>query len=118
MRLPAGRWAVDCLAIGGELQPTLEGPVLTLGVSGEGEVSGFAGINRFEGRLGEDRLFGPLATTRMAGPHELMAQERIYLSHLSAAHGYEIEPDGDGINLVANELIVVTLRGLSADSTG
>ncbi|MGH8947186.1 MAG: META domain-containing protein [Acidimicrobiia bacterium] len=118
MRFPAGRWMVESMAIGGELQPTLDGPVLTLEVTSEGEVSGSAGINRFRGRLSSDRLFGPLTTTRMFGPHELMAQEHIYIRHLGAAEGYEIDADTGGINLVANGLIVVTLRGLVADPSG
>ena len=118
MEIPVGRWMVESLAIGGELQPTLDGPVLTLEVTPGGEVSGSAGINRFRGGQGDDRLFGPLTTTRMSGPHELMAQELIYLRHLAAADEYEIDADDGGINLVANGLIVVTLRGLVADLPG
>ena len=103
---------VESVAIGGELQPTLDGPNLTIEVSPSGEVSGSAGVNRFRGRLGRDRPFGPLATTMMSGPHDLIAQERIYLKHLEAADGYEIDPEEGGINLVAGGLIVVTLRSL------
>ena len=103
---------VDSLAIGGELQPTLDGPSLTLEVSPSGEVSGSAGVNRFRGRLGPDRPFGLLTPTVVSGPHDLMAQERIYLTHLEAADGYEVDPEKGGINLVAGGLIVVTLRSL------
>lgn len=117
-RFPAGRWAVETLAIGGELQPILDGPVLTLEVSPDGEVTGRAGVNRFRGRLGDERVFGPLATTMMSGPHELMAQERIYLKHLEAADAYEIDADQGGINLVAKGLIVLTLRSLGPGHAG
>lgn len=109
---------VESLAIGGELQPTLDGPVLTLEISPGDEVTGSGGVNRFKGRLDDDHLFGPLVATRMSGPHELMAQERIYLRHLEAADGYEVEADSGGINLVAKGLIVVTLRGLPAGQGG
>lgn len=118
VRLPAGHWAVESLAIGGELQPTLDGPVLTLEVSVEGEVTGSAGINHFEGRLENDGLIEPLVTTQKSGPHDLMAQERIYLEHLEAADGYEADAKEGGINLVARGLIVVTLQSLSANALG
>jgi heat shock protein HslJ len=118
MSFPAGRWMVESLAIGGELQPTLDGPTLTLEVSPSGDVTGSAGVNRFKGNLGRDRPFGPLNTTMMSGPHDLMAQERIYLKHLEAADGYEIDPEEGGINLVAGGLIVVGLRGLGSGSPG
>lgn len=118
MTFPAGRWMVDSLAIGGELQPTLDGPTLTLEVSSSGDVSGSAGINRFRGSLGRDRPFGPLTTTMMSGPHDLIAQERIYLKHLEEADGYEIDPEEGGINLVARGLIVMALRSLGPWDSG
>lgn len=106
------------LAIGGELQPTLDGPTLTLEVSDDGRVTGHAGVNRYMGRLGGDELFGPLATTMLAGPHDLMAQERIYLGHLQSAEGYEVDAEEGGINLVATGLLVVTLQSLTANVPG
>lgn len=118
MSFPTGRWAVETLAIGGELQPTLDGPALTLEVTPDGEVSGSAGINSFEGRLGDDGVFGALTTTSMSGHHELMAQEQIYLRHLDAVDDYEIDPGHGGINLVAKGLIVLTLHGLGEGPVG
>lgn len=118
MTFPAGRWMVELLAIGGELQPTLDGPTLTLEVSRSGEVSGSAGINKFRGSLGRDHPFGPLTTTMMSGPHDLIAQERIYLRHLEEADGYEIDPEEGGINLVSAGLIVVALRSLGSWGPG
>lgn len=116
MTFPQGRWQVESLAIGGELQPTLDGPALTLEVSGDGAVSGSAGINRFRGTLA--RLLEGLTTTRLSGPHEWMAQEQIYLKHLAAADGYEVDLEGGGINLVSQGLIVVTLRSLGPGDRG
>lgn len=101
-----GRWTVESLAIGGELQPTLDGPTLTLEVEGM-VVSGHTGVNTFTGRLDVEKLFGPLAITRTSGPHELMAQEEIYLRHLRDADGFE-SSDG-GISLLANGLMTLTL---------
>lgn len=118
MSFPSGRWRVESLAVGGELQPTLDGPMLTVEVSDDGRVSGNAGINRFSGSLGAEGMFGPMATTRRAGPHDLMAQEQIFLKHLEAAEGYEIDVEEEGINLLARGLIVVTLRSLGARRLG
>lgn len=118
MSFPPGRWRVESLAIGGELQPTLDGSMLTLEVSDDGRVGGHCGVNRFEGRLDGDGVFGPLATTMTAGPHDLIAQERIYLKHLEAADGYEIDVDERGISLLARGLIVVTLQSLGGRGLG
>lgn len=101
-----GRWRVQCLAIGGELQPTLDGPALTLEVEGTA-VWGNTGVNTFTGRLDGQKLFGPLTVSELSGPHELMAQEEIYLRHLSDARRFE--SSDEGISLLANGLILVTL---------
>lgn len=92
--------------------------MLTLEVTAEGEVSGHAGINEFVGRLGSDSLFGHLVTTSRVGSHDLMAQERIYLKHLETADGFELNPENDGIDLVARGLIVVTLGVLGPARPG
>jgi hypothetical protein len=105
------------LAVGGELQPTLDGPMLTLEVS-DGDVSGNTGINQFSGRIENDGPFGPLVTTSLNGPHALVAQERIYLKHLEAVDGFEVDAEEGGINLVARGLIVVTLRSLGDYGVG
>lgn len=101
-----GSWVVESLAIGGELQPPIEGSKPTLEIAG-GRASGMAGVNRFTGALEDDGGFGPLATTRMAGPHELMAQEQIFLEHLGATD--TIENSDEGILLVGDGLVLVTL---------
>lgn len=118
MSFPTGRWRVETLAVGGELQPTLDGPMLTLEVNDDDGVGGNAGINRFTGHFGDDGQFGPLATTTMSGPHALVAQERIYLKHLEAVDGFEVDVEEGGINLVARGLIVVTLRSLGRHRVG
>lgn len=103
-----GKWVVDGLAIGGELHPPLPDTKPTLEVEG-GRVGGNATINRFMGSFleGEKRL-GPLAMTMMAGPEEHMAQEQIYLRHLSAVEAIEVAEDE--MRLVSDGLILVTLR--------
>ena len=102
-----GIWDVREIAIGGELVPPLKGTSLTLEFL-EDRVAGSAGINRFTGFVNTDRLFGTLATTKIAGPADHMSQERFYLAHLTAADCYEV--DADGLRLIADEMIVVTLK--------
>ena len=101
-----GHWEVSALEVGGELVPPIEASRLTLNVDEE-RVSGSSGVNRFTGQLGHDGLFGALATTRMAGPHELTAQEDIFLRHLNEAEAWEHY--GEGISLTSLGLITVTL---------
>ena len=77
----------------------------TLAVA-DGQVSGFAGVNRLAGRLaGEgELLFGPLATTRMAGPPPAMELETRYLAALQQATGWRIE-DGRLLLQVGGETL-------------
>ena len=72
-----GLWAVDSIAVGGELVPPLPGTDLSLEFVHH-RVAGSGGINRFMGPVTNDLTFGPLATTMMAGPTDHMSQERIY----------------------------------------
>lgn len=109
LSLPEGSWVVSEISIGGELVPPLEGPVLTLEVSG-GRLSGSAGINRFMGQIDKDH-FGTLATTRMAGPPELMDQEARYLRHLSSIDRVEVTKKG--MNMVTSGLVVLTLTSMN-----
>lgn len=109
----AGTWEVETFAVGGELVPPLEGTRLTLEFDGE-RVAGSAGVNRFMGRIEDERLFGPVATTMMAGPEEHMAQERLFLGHLESVDNLEYE--SDEMRLVADGLIVVTLREAETNS--
>ena len=77
------------------LPPGARRPTLQLDAD-SGQVSGFAGVNRFGGsyELGADHLsFGALAATRMAGPPGLMAAEQIYLEALSRVDGWRMRDD-------------------------
>lgn len=109
-----GRWVVETLAVGGELVPPLEGTTLTLELD-SARVGGSGGINRFMGALNQEPppLFGPLATTMRAGPPDHMAQEDIYLRHLGAVDGLEVE--AGEIRLVSGDLVVVTLKPAETD---
>lgn len=102
-----GSWAVETLAVSGELVRPLDGgKPLTLDVDGD-HVSGSSGVNRFMGSMGGEAIFSPLATTRMAGPEELMAQESIFLALLDSVDS--IETSDSGRFLVADGLVVLTL---------
>lgn len=86
----SGQWTLSglggSLVHGGIKLPTLE-------VSPDGSVSGFGGVNQFQGRLtpAESTLFGPLATTRKAGPRPAMELETRYLAHLQEATDWRME---------------------------
>lgn len=101
-----GSWVVESLAVGGELQPPIDGSTLTLEMA-EGRAFGSSGVNRFTGALDGAGGFGTMASTRMAGPHELMAQEQIFLDHLGSTETIEITDEG--ISLVGDGLVLVTL---------
>jgi len=102
-----GSWAVETLAVGGELVGPLDGgKPLTLDVDGD-QVSGSSGLNRFMGSMSEEKVFSTLATTRMAGPEALMAQEAVFLAHLESADSIEVSDSGRF--LLADGLIVLTL---------
>lgn len=79
----------------------------TLAVN-DGQVSGFAGVNRLAGGLaGEgELLFGPLATTRMAGPPPAMELETRYLAALQQATGWRIE-DGRLLLQAAGDTLAI-----------
>jgi heat shock protein HslJ len=65
----------------------------------DGRVSGFAGVNQFNGMYeltpgAANRgglHIGPLAVTKMAGPENLMKQEATYLEALGRVDGYVAE---------------------------
>lgn len=69
----------------------------TLSIDAEGNVSGFAGINRMRGSLdpaalarGEFRV-PSMASTKMAGPPEAMSVESRYLQAITDAEAYSLE---------------------------
>ena len=103
---------VESIAVGGELVPLLPGTDLSLEFV-DGRVAGSTGINRFTGAVTNDPMFGPLATTMMAGSEDHMAQEHIYLNHLGSIDSYEV--DADELRLIAEGLVVVTLKRPGTD---
>ena len=79
------------------LDGTIPGSEITA-LFADGEVSGSAGCNTYQGTYrstraaGENTIeIGPLATTRMMCDEPLMEQEGLYLAALEAATGYTIE---------------------------
>lgn len=116
VKLEGSRWAV--VALRGQYP---QGDVqLVLELGPEGRVSGFAGVNRFNGSYtlkqqaeGRGTLsFGELATTRMAGPPELMQQEERFLAALKTVDGYRAE--GGLMELEAGGAPVLRFRQLAA----
>ncbi len=95
VELVGSRWALVSLT---GMPPRSDEPLL-LELQLEGQVSGFAGVNRFSGRYtlpgatlgrGEIRFDQP-AATRMAGPETLMDQERRYLDALVSVDAFIAE---------------------------
>ncbi len=89
------------------LPPDARRPTLQLDAD-SGQVSGFAGVNRFSGsyELGADYLsFGALGATRMGGPPELMVAEQIYLEALSRVDGWRMR-DGRLELLMGNTVLM------------
>lgn len=107
-----GKWIVDVLAIGGELNPPLEGTEITLEFEGN-RVGGNATINRFTGSLADIGGFGPLATTMMAGPPDHMTQEHLFLRLLARVDSIEV--DDEEMHLVSEGLILVELHRVGTD---
>jgi heat shock protein HslJ len=79
----------------------------TLTIDAEGQVAGFAGVNRYFGALDVEKLrqgefvLGPLGSTRMAGPPDRMELERRYLQRLgdadrAAAAGRSLQLTSEG----------------------
>jgi heat shock protein HslJ len=111
-----GRFAL--VALGG--QPPESDRPLDLTFGADGRVSGFAGVNQFNGPFemaaaGGNRgtlRFGELASTLMAGPANLMNQEKRYLDALRAVDGYIAE--GGLLELTAGGQPVLRYRALGA----
>ena len=70
-----------------------------LSITGDGKVSGLAGVNRISGAfdpatLADGRIsFGPMAMTKMAGPPELMKIEDDFTQALSKVTRARIDTD-------------------------
>jgi len=94
-----GSWVLTELpgATGIDLAAVERAPRLEVGA--EGQVSGFAGVNRFNGQfdlatLEQGRLAsGPMISTKMAGPPAAMELEAAFLQALSTAGSYGFEGD-------------------------
>ena len=103
---PEGPWELTRL---GDIEMHSGMPRPTLVVA-DGGVSGFAGVNQFNGSLAAEGpfLFTPLATTRMAGPPPAMELETRYLAALQQATAWKVE--GDGLVLSAEGIEVLEFR--------
>jgi len=84
-RIASIQWTLKEMALdGNEHHFTGERPFVKFG--NEGEVAGFASVNRFSGSMqldGREKIrWSPFRSTRMAGPRELMNQESAFLQAL------------------------------------
>lgn len=88
----AGTWQLETIGETG-LHGGINAP--TLIITADGNVSGFAGVNRVAGVKASEgpQLFGPLATTRMGGSGPAMELETRLLSVLQQADGYRVAGD-------------------------
>lgn len=100
----AGDWELVFLEKDSEAQQIA---VSTLTVSDKGgseyELSGFSGVNRFNGKIGADgnkiRSIGGFASTRMAGPAAAMEFEQLYLDLLTSADSWKSDSDEGTVRL-------------------
>ena len=99
------------------LDKTIPGSEITAEFA-NGQVSGSAGCNTYQGTYRSTRAagrntieFGPLATTRMMCDQALMDQEGLYLAALEAATEYTIEGFALSIEYPGGELIFYDKNG-------
>jgi len=94
------RWTLQKMTLNGN-EYDLAGKRPYIEFRNNGQVSGFASINRCSGSMQLDdqgrARWSPLASTRMAGPPELMQQESIFLEALQRVQRLSLE----GIHLHA-----------------
>jgi heat shock protein HslJ len=96
-----GSWAVRAVRIGDGVVSSAGDPDRTMTFTADGQVSGQAGVNRFDGtaRVDGDRItIGPLRTTRMSGSPEAMDAEAAFLRALEDVVGVRLE--GDELSLL------------------
>jgi hypothetical protein len=93
------------------LDKTIPGSEITA-VFANGQVTGTAGCNTYQGQYRSTRAagknlieIGPLATTRMMCDEPLMDQEQLYLAALASATGYSIEGFALTIEYPGGELL-------------
>lgn len=93
-----GQWTLATLGgqdVGAMLPAGARVPMLDF--AGNGQVAGFAGVNRLSTRLDpatlltDQPLFGPAVTTRMAGPEPLMSLEDRFLEALEQTRAARID---------------------------
>ena len=93
-RIVGMQWVLQKMIIDGN-EYELAGQRPSIKFSNNGQVSGFASINRYSGSMQLDDQGGApwsqLASTRMAGPPELMKQESTFLEALSRVQRLSIE---------------------------
>ena len=99
------------------LDRTIPGSEITA-LFANGQVSGSAGCNTYQGTYRSTRAagrntieFGPLATTRMMCDEPLMGQEELYLAPLEAATEYTIEGFALSIEYPGGELLFYDKNG-------
>jgi hypothetical protein len=99
------------------LDKTIPGSEITA-VFANGQVSGSAGCNNYQGTYRSTRAadknvieFGPLATTRMICDEPIMDQEGLYLAALEAATEYTIEGFALTVNYPGGTLLFYDKNG-------
>jgi len=108
---PFGTWSLTVLE-GADVSHLLRRPELSLDEAGS--LSGFSGVNRFQGALelealGAGRLVaGPLAATRRAGPPEAMAVETRLFQVLGSP--LEWRREGNQLVLLDGQTVVARLE--------
>jgi len=105
--LEGGKWVLSAYAVDGAMKDALV-TATTDATFVDGQVSGNAGINQYNGPYevdGEKLSVGPLASTKMAGDAMIMEQEAAYLAALESAASYEI--DGDTLVIMDSSETVV-----------
>ena len=93
--LEGTKWVLSAYAVDGTMKDALV-TATTDATFSDGQVSGSAGINRYNGPYevdGDKLSVGPLASTKMAGDAMIMEQEAAFLMALESAASYEIDGD-------------------------
>ncbi len=91
--LEGTKWVLGAYAVDGKMKDALV-TATTDATFADGQVSGNAGINQYNGPYevdGDKLSVGPLASTKMAGDAMIMEQEAAFLMALEAAASYEID---------------------------
>lgn len=98
------RYRID--TVDGEPFQTERTVVVTIA---DGRIGGRGPVNTWSAAIGEGGQLGPVISTRMAGPREAMAEEDRLLKALDGAT-LRTEPGADGLELVKDDQVVITMR--------